>query len=248
MEHLQQRSHFAISSKNLQRAAARIQRPGPFDYDVCSLNFPALCLKLLPTPPTLFSTTPSHSNTSWPIDPPAAHHLELIKTSIKKRLKAFMQVCPPLGIRMCNSRAEVDAHIASAVDAEFVKYEEHANCVHTQWQELSTEARAQVWHLEVMRALAKLMSDMSDMSMKYHRAQDQYESAQSELDRLKAKSGDRGRLNQTPHVSNMIMEELSKTDADPEAERWRIFTRSWPIQHQIVCGSLCCELEMLSMP
>lgn len=60
--------------------------PEPFEFDIYTQTFPALCIALLPPPPTLWQTVPFQTTTSTPITAPGHEQLAALRNVISDLL------------------------------------------------------------------------------------------------------------------------------------------------------------------
>lgn len=209
----------------IQRASTRLQRPEPFDFDVFVLNFPSLCLKLLAVPSTLFTTTPdTTSPDSWPIEPPSSSHALMIKQSIRRRLKVYLKMCPPVGLRFCSSRDEYDALIAEESEVLFDRYSRYVDFTLQQWTPISMAEKQRLWHLETLRAYATLLKEQEALNKRLTRANEINEQSKAVIQRLKATqfpaAWQTGSMpsNHAPEMTAPLAEEL--LDLEPNPHEW----------------------------
>jgi hypothetical protein len=115
----------------------------PFDFDPLTLNFPCLCLRILPPPSTLFSLTPFATNDSCSISPPGQKQFEALNRVIRQRIKQGPSTpvtplpSPPMG------------------EADSQKLLSHVADTFTHWKSLPEKQRQEAWQLEILRSFAR---------------------------------------------------------------------------------------------
>ena len=174
----------------LQRSHSRISRPSAFDFDPLAMNYPALCLRILSPPDSLFSSTPLESAKNaaahWPLRgaPSAAHKPKLLQ-AIRVRLRMHTSLCPPPELRFAQSREEVEAGILAEIDKLCDMYNSHIEAALKQWEEFSQPTRDEVWRLEILRFTSTQANAMHELEKKLEKTQDFVEELRSELAKLR---------------------------------------------------------------
>jgi hypothetical protein len=158
---------------SVQAATARsTPRPSPFTFDLQSQSFPSLVLRLLHTPPTLFSATPFATSTSAPLSPPDSSHLPLLRLNLESKIQTWKwdalkhaqsQTFPTAHAANLGEEADYLAHTASQYE-EFAR--KHVDAAFQAWTVLSPEERQEAWLLELMRALATKSQKVKDLEEK----------------------------------------------------------------------------------
>ena len=164
------------------------------------MSFPALCLHVLPQPPTLFSTVPFPSNDSWTLRPPGATQLD----SLKKTL-----------------RNKIQDHPTRIADAEVVRLQSHLYEAWSQWSQNSEGQRSEAWQLEVLRAYAGASKRIQEKDEELEKAKQQIEHLRQQYDRLSRCQLPRDLLLHPPNtlpMSTKVAQELSQ--GDPDSRAW----------------------------
>ncbi|KAL9053585.1 MAG: hypothetical protein Q9162_004682 [Coniocarpon cinnabarinum] len=176
--------------RSLQRAQTRLSEPEAFKFDVLSLNYPALCLRLLGAPKALFSSTPMESAMNaadfWPLGgPPTAAHKPKLLQNIRARVKLHMYLCPPHETRLAETRQEGVDVIEVETEKRCISFFAHVEGALQQWESFPQQARDEVWKLELMRFSAKSGEDYHILERKLETAQDLAEGLKEEISRLR---------------------------------------------------------------
>lgn len=159
----------------IQAAQLRLRnRPLFPDFDFFACNFPSLCFKLLPPPPTLYSTTPMPSPDTWPINGlPTQETFRAVKEVLDTKTHSYHRLhqtptsSPPAGS-------------PPATREETQRYTDHLERVWSQWSALvATDPKAgEKWNLELLRAAA-------DERRLRQESSSALEAAQAEADHLR---------------------------------------------------------------
>ncbi|BDD56333.1 hypothetical protein MPDQ_002013 [Monascus purpureus] len=147
---------------NIKAAASTSLRPrlSPFDFEIQSQTFPSLCLQLLPAPPTLFSTHPFPSPSSFPLQPPGPEHLEIVRQALRSRIQQWLS--DQLAVDASSASQSGQAGIgldANMINRSAQQHEDmssrHLDLSFNHWMSLSPEARRNQWQLEITRAFVR---------------------------------------------------------------------------------------------
>lgn len=142
-----------------------IEGPQIFDYDPLTLDFPALCLKCLPPPPTLHQSTPFATNDSWSITPPTETQFSALNRHFSHAISTFRISCatattvprddlsypPKNSLFGFDDPVTVAQEASAAATALETKLSEHLRAVFSHWTALNLQRRAEIWSLEVAR-------------------------------------------------------------------------------------------------
>lgn len=169
----------AHSSRTDDRATSlpSTSRPSPFDFDFQAQTFPSLCLQLLPTPPTLFSTHVLPSPDTYNLDPPGQPQLERLQQQVRTHVNLWRQQHQP------GSQDESDKLQMAAFQHEEMA-QRHVELAMNQWMRLSEEQRRNDWQLELMRALARQSSKREEAETQLARTQQENNSLKVQLHQL----------------------------------------------------------------
>ena len=141
------------------------------------MSFPALCLRVLPAPPTLFSATPFAHTESWTVDPPGQEQFEsLIQTVhdlIRQKRTPYSQ--------LPNDR---DIHQILENDPESRKILDHIEHAYSHWQSLSKQQCSEAWSLETLRAFSQIRDTLTETAVSLEQACKELEHLRAENDKL----------------------------------------------------------------
>ncbi|KAF1911931.1 hypothetical protein BDU57DRAFT_542548 [Ampelomyces quisqualis] len=174
--------------QSVRAASAKACGAALFDFDPCTLSFPALCLHMLPPPPTLFSPTPFPSAESWSTTPPGQQQLDALNKLVRERLLRQRHV----------TRADASAPLPTPplFDPDPQKLFCHMADAFSHWMRHSERTRQEYWQTEILRCYARADDRRRD-------AEAQLEQARREIDRLKANGGAAGAAAVSPITINL---------------------------------------------
>ncbi|KAI1374477.1 hypothetical protein F4677DRAFT_426247 [Hypoxylon crocopeplum] len=148
----------------------------PFDFEPLSLDFPALTLQCLQAPPTLFSSTPHPTSTSWSIQPPAQKQFEALRTFFQEEFRKWRVACAmattvshedliyppsnthfPRDVRDGVKKAE---EVAAALEAQV---NEHLQSTYHVWEQLPAQRRTELWGLELARSVGRRQKEVEKL-------------------------------------------------------------------------------------
>lgn len=151
----------------------------PFAFDLRSQTFPALCLQLLPTPPTLFATQVLPSPDSYTLDPPGFLQAELAKRQIRQLVVQWRD----------DALAENPQDVREVHNAAYEHEKrafEHLEIALNQWSQISELQRHQDWKLELMRALSRESTKREEVEATNLCLQQEVNRLSVQIDRLSA--------------------------------------------------------------
>ncbi|PVH95047.1 hypothetical protein DM02DRAFT_645556 [Periconia macrospinosa] len=132
-----------------------------FDFDPYTLNFPSLCLRVLPPPSTLFSPTPFPTSESWSINPPGQKQFDTLNKQVRERLLAHQRQ------RQINQAYPSGTHsnppsgntsplpTPPLFDPDPEKLFCHIADAYTHWMHQSEHTRQEYWQVEILRSYAR---------------------------------------------------------------------------------------------
>lgn len=182
-----------------------------FDFDFYTMNFPSLCLHILPPPPALFSMTPFASSDSWPLNSPAHTQLEAVKRQIGQRIQQRRANLP---------------------DAEIQKLQMHLQDAWNHWYQLPDKEKTATWQVEVLRAYVRAGQIAQEKEAQLAKAHQDLEHLQEQYGQLCRHQLPREVMLHPPSTlpvnSATLLEEVSSKDAqdrvwdyDRLIDRWR---------------------------
>lgn len=171
----------------------------PFDFDPLSLDFPALCLQCLESPPTLFSSTPHSTATSWSIMPPGDKQNEALKIYFQEEFRKWKVICstattipvdelshlPPQPVTQ-----QDNAHLAAQKAVESAKKLEGQVAEHLEesfqvWEQLPIQRRQELWVLEMARNIGKRQKEVLKLKEARLSLKQENTNLKSQVDNLK---------------------------------------------------------------
>lgn len=188
--------------RSIQFATMRLQRPQPFDHDLYTLNFPAMCLRVQPPPSGLFSTTPYSNGNTWPLDIPSQPQYEGVKHIIRNRIKTYYSVFPPDHLRFAATRAELESGIAKTIESQAESYFQHLHSMYLQWQALQEPERRHIWQLEIMRAYVNSIQDHQTTKRRLEESDDKAETLKKQLENAYNKNNNNNTSRSNSSTSN----------------------------------------------
>ncbi|KAF2025591.1 hypothetical protein EK21DRAFT_76066 [Setomelanomma holmii] len=216
--------------KSVREANTKASGSALFDFDPYTLNFPSLCLHILPPPSTLFSPTPFPTAESWSITPPGQKQLDALNKQVRERLLAqqrqrqINQVYPSGAPSNASSAANSPLPTPPLFDPDPQKLFCHIADAFNHWMHQSERTRQEYWQIEMLRCYARADDRRRE-------AEVQLENARREIDYLKANRWTSGATDVSPitiYLGAHTTKELGKLgmdyrnwDYDRLIEKWR---------------------------
>lgn len=204
--------------ERIREAQSRPAQSAIFQFDPYELTFPALCLKILPAPPTLFSPSPFPTHETWPIGLPGAKQWEALQKALKERVASYQRALEATGSSQANAEAELG------------RLQNHLHVSYHHWQCLSDRQRQEAWQLEILRAFSaaedrcKILQNQMDVTVKQH------DKLRKELEDLRRARdhGEADPVQTLSSVSTTSMErilkhgfDINQWDYDSLLEKWK---------------------------
>ncbi|KAF7173566.1 hypothetical protein CNMCM5623_005777 [Aspergillus felis] len=175
---------------NIKAATSSRMRPrlSPFDFDIQSETFPSLCLQLLPPPPSLFSTNPFPSPSSFPLKPPGVEHLDIVRQAIRAKIDQWQS--DQLSAQSANDSPGrpglgLDANMISRSAQQHEDMSlRHLELAFKHWASLPPETRLEAWHLEITRAFAREVEKRKILDEQLARVQQEANQLRAQVERL----------------------------------------------------------------
>lgn len=228
--------------------SARVQpQSSPFDFDLQSQTFPALCLQALPPPPSLFSTHQFPTPTSFPLNPPSFEQRDVVHQALLAKIHQWRTDQLAASAAAEKQRESDGDHLPrhSPIDPETIEraarqHEDmlvrHLESSSNYWMSLSAEARRETWQLEITRAFAKEAEKRKRIEEQLARTQQEANYLRAQVEKLASCQWPRefaifppNMLPLAPDVareldtkdSKMNTAESSRWDYDMLVARWR---------------------------
>ena len=203
-------------------SSMRARPQSPFDFNLFSLSFPAMCLRCLSSPPALSFGASFSKQRSWSIDPPTFFHFEALRRWLDAKLRDWRIRRKALGIVRAPEQANVNGHERhtpswSIVDPDADEHEEictrHLHEAYQAWQELSEPQKHERWHAECVTALTQEQD-------RHRETRDRMERIEREVQNLQAELNERNRP-QAPSTIPLSQQTACQTfDSTADLEGW----------------------------
>ncbi|KAI0467504.1 hypothetical protein F4859DRAFT_517941 [Xylaria cf. heliscus] len=148
----------------------------PFDFEPLSLDFPALTLQCLQAPPTLFSSTPHPTSTSWSIQPPDQKQFEALQMYFRDEFHKWRVACatattistedltyPPSETNFPRDMRESVKKAEKAAALLEKQVHEHLQSTYHVWEQLSQQRRTELWGLELARSVGRRQKELEKL-------------------------------------------------------------------------------------
>ncbi|KAF4776493.1 hypothetical protein HER10_EVM0006574 [Colletotrichum scovillei] len=168
----------------------------PFDFDPLALDFPALTLQCLASPPTLFSSTQHPTSTSWSVQSPGQREYDALKAFFQEEFSNWKITCatattaamedltyPPRDQPVRDTREAVKKAEKSAENLE-KQVNEHLASAFQVWSSLPIQRRNELWLLEMARSVGRKQTEIDKMKDDQHRLQQENANLKSQIDQL----------------------------------------------------------------
>lgn len=152
-------------------------------------TFPSMCLQLLPPPPSLFATHPFSSSTSFPLQPPGAEHLDIIRQALRSKVAQWqtdqLAIDSTAAPHMRHGNSGVDPNMIyrSAQQHEDISFR-HLELAFNHWNSLSHDTRRDAWQLEITRAFAREVEKRKSSDEQLARVQQEANQLRAQVERL----------------------------------------------------------------
>ncbi|KAL0941812.1 uncharacterized protein CTRU02_204575 [Colletotrichum truncatum] len=168
----------------------------PFDFDPLALDFPALTLQCLASPPTLFSSTQHPTSTSWSVQSPGQREYDALRAFFQEEFSNWKLACaaattaaieeltyPPRDGPFRDSRDAVKKAEKSAENLE-KQVNEHLQSAFSVWNSLPLQRRNELWLLEMARSVGRKQTEISKMKDAQHKLEQENAHLKSQIDQL----------------------------------------------------------------
>jgi hypothetical protein len=148
----------------------------PFDFEPLALDFPALTLQCLQAPPTLFSSTPHPTSTSWSIQPPGQKQYEALQMYFSDEFRKWRIACatattissedltyPPTETHYPRDMREGVKRAEKAAALLEKQLNEHLQSTYHVWEQLSSQRRSELWGLELARSVGRRQKELEKL-------------------------------------------------------------------------------------
>ncbi|KAI1741573.1 hypothetical protein F4680DRAFT_415839 [Xylaria scruposa] len=148
----------------------------PFDFEPLALDFPALTLQCLQAPPTLFSSTPHPTSTSWSIQPPGQKQYEALQMYFRDEFHMWRVSCatavtasaddltyPPSETSFPRDMRESVKKAEKAAALLEKQVHEHLQSTYHVWEQLAPQRRNELWGLELARSVGRRQKEIEKL-------------------------------------------------------------------------------------
>ncbi|KAI9762423.1 MAG: hypothetical protein M4579_000399 [Chaenotheca gracillima] len=182
-------------------SANRRPSPSPFDFDPFTMTFPALVLRCLPLPPTLFSVQPFPTPTSCSLESPNQAQFEALVQSVRARFQRFR--ASPAAPRRKDSSTPFTHDMNGfpqengnnrnqgmgqrpQFHEEEQKVMRHIHDAFSHWKTLPDKHRQDTWRLEILRAYSSEQDQRKEVERELDRTRQESENLRAQVEQLSA--------------------------------------------------------------
>ena len=201
----------------------RANPQSPFDFNLFSLSFPAMCLRCLSAPPAISFGSRISKERSWSVDPPGSYQFDALRRWLDTRIRDWKIRRRALGLGRSvqpeKSDGHEDQHTSwSYFDPDADDYEtsciQHLATRYSTWDESSKLQKQEEWHEECVKALTHEQDRHRDTRDRMERLERDVQSLQAELS---AQNNNEHRSMSLPLSSRTALEILKPS---PESALW----------------------------
>lgn len=170
----------------------------PFEINPLSLDFPALCLQFLEPPPTLYSSTPHTTSTSWSISPPDQKQKDSLMIYFREQFRKWKASCAAatavtaedLTYRpsLATARQEDINSLVQRAEEVAVNLEkqvaEHLSIAFQAWDILPVQRQLESWNLEMARTIGRKQKQVSALQETQYTLKQENANLKSQLDNV----------------------------------------------------------------
>lgn len=169
----------------------------PFDFEPLALDFPALTLQCLQPPPTLFSSTPHPTSTSWSIQPPAQKQYDALEAWFQEEFRKWRVACAaattavvedltyppaqpqrPMDLRESVKKAEEEAKVLET------QVKEHLQSTYQMWEQLPDSRKSELWTLELARSVGRRQKEVEKLKESQHFMRQETTNLKTQIEQL----------------------------------------------------------------
>lgn len=175
------------------RNSSRVRpRLSPFDFDLQSQTFPALCLQMLPPPPSLFAVHPFPSPGSFPLQPPGPGHVEIVRQALRAQIEQWKsdQLAPAATNQSTSGKSGVNlpSNDPSMITRTAQQHDDissrHLDLAFQHWMALPLETKREHWQLEITRAFAREVERRKHLDAQLERVQQEANQLRAQVEKL----------------------------------------------------------------
>ena len=203
----------------------------PLDFDIFALTFPALVLRCLTPPPTLFSAQPFPAPDSWSLDAPSQAQFEALSRYLRAQFddwrtqRAVSERRRPGSYSSNESTSGYDSGFGGrpenthqVVQQQEEKAMRHLTDAFDHWRHLPDQQRQESWLLEVLRACSREHGKQKEMASQLEVAQQEIERLRLQVERLSSCQQPRDFILNPPSIIPMSQWTLKQLSSDLSAK------------------------------
>lgn len=169
----------------------------PFDFEPLALDFPALTLQCLKAPPTLFSSTPHPTSTSWSIQPPGQKQYEALQMYFHEEFHKWRVACatattisaedltyPPLETDFPRDMRESVKKAEKAAALLEKQVHEHLLSTYHVWEQLPQQRRSELWGLELARSVGRRQKEIEKLKEAQYATKQENANLKTQIEQL----------------------------------------------------------------
>lgn len=168
----------------------------PFDFNPLALDFPALTLRCLSPPPTIFSSTQVATPTSWSVSPPAQQQYDALRNYFDEEFRKWRITCAsattvaqddiqyPPSHSALNDTKEAILRAEKNADRLQTQVNDHLQAVYNAWHDLPEQQKQDTWFLEMARNMSTKHSQIEAMKEEQQKLRQEIQNLKSERDTL----------------------------------------------------------------
>ncbi|KAK5994996.1 hypothetical protein PT974_03386 [Cladobotryum mycophilum] len=168
----------------------------PFDFDPLALDFPALTLRCLPSPPTLFSSTQLPTPTSWAVQSPGQRENNALQAYFEEEFKNWRVACAsattvviedmpyPSGNGQYRDAKEMVKKAERAAETLEKQVNEHLKQAYAVWEALPAQRRNELWILELARGVGRKHQETEKMKEQQQKLEQENANLKLQIDQL----------------------------------------------------------------
>ncbi|KAF4595651.1 hypothetical protein GQ602_001264 [Ophiocordyceps camponoti-floridani] len=193
----------------------------PFDFDPLSLDFPALTLRCLCPPPTLFSSTQHPTSTSWSVQTPGQREFGALQAHFQHEFRAWKLTCAAttsasseeLTCSPNQKEAQEAIGRAEAAAANLERQvEEHLQSAYAAWQSLLPPRQQELWILELARGFDRKHKDTESLKAQRLKLEQENANLKCQIEQLNRQ--------QQPHEFRLLPPTTVPLDRDVVADAY----------------------------
>jgi len=162
--------------------------PEAFPFDITTRTFPSLVLALLPTPATLFQSTPFSTPTTAPLNPPGPEHLSTLRQVIRETLDQWkwdaLAHVQRNSLSNSSNMSEEATRLTETTQMQIDNGLRHLDNAYSLYSSLSLEQQYQQWSIELLRAFKTEQDKLKEANERISRMMQEAGQLQQQMDYL----------------------------------------------------------------